>query len=175
MMKVLSKKDWFYEGFSLLEEGGSAKITIDTLCQRLNVTKGSFYHHFKHIRGYTEELMEFWLEENTLAVMRQADQVQTEEDRLKTGLQLIASLRHKAELHIRAWSFFHTTVKEYVHKADQIRLNYLAGLFIQLGYDQKTAHDRALLDYAILIGIQHLAPDTDASELSRLQRVYYDW
>ena len=154
----------------MLEESGFAKITIDNLCASLGVTKGSFYHHFKNINAYTAALMEYWLKKNTLDIIRQADQAESEKS---TELNsLVSALGHKSELHIRAWSFSHAIVRDFVAKADQIRLEYLTAMFVQMGHDYPSAKDQALLEYATLIGVQHLAPDLPADEWRRLQEVY---
>ena len=45
-MSQLKREDWLERGLNLLAEEGSEALTIDSLCQRFGVTKGSFYHHF---------------------------------------------------------------------------------------------------------------------------------
>lgn len=42
-----SKIDILAFGLDILSEYGEGELTIDFLCQKLGVTKGSFYHHFK--------------------------------------------------------------------------------------------------------------------------------
>lgn len=170
MTKYLGKKDWFIAGLDILEEYGSMKITIENLCCNLGVTKGSFYHHFEHIDGYIASLMDFWLEENTLRIIRQADESDSEKPHVLKSL--VSCLRHNAELHIRVWSFSNAIVREFVTKADQIRLNYLTDILIQMGHDRSTATDEALIEYATLIGVQQLCSEMSANEWNRLQEKY---
>ena len=47
----LSADDWIQAGFALLAEGGPNALRLDRLCERLEVTKGSFYWHFADMRG----------------------------------------------------------------------------------------------------------------------------
>lgn len=54
---------------------GVAKITIDNLCNLLEITKGAFYHHFKNIDGYIDALMAFWVKENTLAFIEEVEKI----------------------------------------------------------------------------------------------------
>lgn len=42
-----SREDWLRAALELLGEKGINSITIDALCLRLGLTKGSFYWHFK--------------------------------------------------------------------------------------------------------------------------------
>ena len=71
-MKKVEKKQWFVIGLQIIENNGVAKITIDNLCNLLEITKGAFYHHFKNIDGYIDALMAFWVKENTLTFKRKA-------------------------------------------------------------------------------------------------------
>ena len=47
----LAVDDWIQAGFALLADGGPNALRIDRLCERLGVTKGSFYWHFTDLRG----------------------------------------------------------------------------------------------------------------------------
>ena len=170
MTKHLGKKDWFIAGLDILEKYGSIKVNIENLCCSLGVTKGSFYHHFENIDGYTSSLLDFWLEENTLKIIREADGAESEKPLVL--MNLVSCLRHNAELHIRVWSFSNAIVREFVARADQIRLDYLTNILVQMGYDSSTAKDEALIDYATLVGIQQLCPEMPTDEWNRLQEKY---
>ena len=50
-MERLSVEDYYREAFDVLGESGSEGLTISALCERLQVTKGSFYHHFGSMPG----------------------------------------------------------------------------------------------------------------------------
>jgi AcrR family transcriptional regulator len=56
----LSVDDWIRAGFELLADGGPGALTIGHLCERLNVTKGSFYWHFTDIQAYRATLVDAW-------------------------------------------------------------------------------------------------------------------
>ena len=64
-----SKRDWFITAIYLLAEGGPAAITIDALCQRLEVTKGSFYHHFKNYDDFKLSFLNYYEEAGTLNII----------------------------------------------------------------------------------------------------------
>ena len=42
-MKKVEKKQWFVIGLQIIENNGVAKITIDNLCNLLEITKGAFW------------------------------------------------------------------------------------------------------------------------------------
>jgi AcrR family transcriptional regulator len=48
----LSVDYWIQAGFAIIAEEGMQALKIDRLCQRLGVTKGSFYWHFDDMPAY---------------------------------------------------------------------------------------------------------------------------
>ena len=56
----LSADDWIQAGFALLAEDGPNALRIERLCERLEVTKGSFYWHFTDMRAYRAALVDAW-------------------------------------------------------------------------------------------------------------------
>lgn len=62
-MTRLTINDWVAVGFDILGEQGITGIKIDRMAQRLGVTKGSFYWHFKDIDEFLDALTTKWAEE----------------------------------------------------------------------------------------------------------------
>jgi AcrR family transcriptional regulator len=56
----LGLDDWIQAGFALLAEEGIKALKIDRLCDRLGVTKGSFYWHFDGMPSYRATLIQSW-------------------------------------------------------------------------------------------------------------------
>ena len=59
-MAQRSRRDWIEEGFRILASEGDAGLTVDALCERLDRSKGSFYHHFEGRPGYVEDVLAAW-------------------------------------------------------------------------------------------------------------------
>src|ERR1700741_408236 len=53
----LSADDWIEAGFAVLADSGPNSLRVEALCERLNVTKGSFYWHFTDMPTYSNELV----------------------------------------------------------------------------------------------------------------------
>ena len=57
---TLNRNDYFEAGLDLLAEGGVQAQTIANLCERLGITKGSFYHHFSSLGDFRAQLLGYW-------------------------------------------------------------------------------------------------------------------
>lgn len=163
-MKKTEREDWFTTGLGILEKDGFLKITIDNLCDALKVTKGSFYHHFKNVDGYIDELMEYWVDKNTGLLISQVDKVKKPHEKIELLNKLVLHRSHKCEQVIRGWSFSNEAVRKYVMQVDERRMEYTADLKIQCGEQADRARQYALLEYGCLIGIQLLYPDMPEKE-----------
>lgn len=170
-MKKVTKSDWFEEGFKILETEGFSKITIDKLCERLQVTKGSFYHHFGNMDGYVAALMDYWLEANTLSIVRKIDSVKEPNAKKKWLNKMVLDRSLKLEQIIRAWGYSNALVRKQVQKVDEIRLDCLVKIQVQEGKPRIKANDNAKFAYAALIGLQELFPDMPKKEKARLQQI----
>jgi len=171
-MERLDKKSWLLEGFKTLDTEGFSRITIDNLCEKQKRSKGSFYYHFKNIDGYIEELMKYWVQEYTTVFIKTAECKKTPDLIYKALTNMVFKVPYKVEQVIRAWGYSNLTVREYVQKVDKIRIDYLVGLKKEAGSDEKTAHNSAILEYALLIGIQQLYPDMPEKELANVYKIH---
>ncbi len=56
----LDVDDWIQAGFAIIAEDGLQALKVDRLCDRLGVTKGSFYWHFEGMPSYRKALVQAW-------------------------------------------------------------------------------------------------------------------
>ena len=126
-MAQLSKRRWLEEGLALLEEAGAEALTIESLTSRLDVTKGSFYHHFTNYQDFKERLLSFWEEEGTLRIIHGAEQEASPADKLAWVLRASfhPSHIHRLDVALRAWALQDEQVRVHQQRIDQLRLAYL--------------------------------------------------
>ncbi|MGB0523271.1 MAG: TetR/AcrR family transcriptional regulator [Flammeovirgaceae bacterium] len=173
-MARLTKDDWLIEGFRILSEFAQHKIKILYLCERLQVTRGSFYHHFKSISHYIEELMKKWKQKYTLDFIDQANKGKTPLERLQILNEMIFRNEQAIETAIRSWGFYHETVQTYLQQVDEIRIQYLQHTFIKAGLEEHKALMCAKLEYATFIGIQQMYPKKFDGEVRDLCDLYQE-
>ena len=173
-MKKVDKKQWFIIGLKILGSGDLSKITIDNLCNILQITKGSFYHHFGNIDGYIKALMEYWLEIQTTMFIQKAEAFKDPEDKLKLLADTAAYALNKSEEVIRGWGYSNDIVRKYVTKVDEIRMEYLIKLGRDRGMNQEQAKDMAIIQYALLVGMQQVCSNLPPEEFKKIQDIVID-
>ena len=171
-MARLGKEDWLQEGIKILSEFAQDKIKILYLCDRLKVTRGSFYHHFTSIEEYIKELMRYWERKNTTSFINAATVASSPEEQMDVLNQKVQEADHKVEAAIRSWAFYNSIVKECLDNVDHMRLNFLEKVFLKMGEDEKSAKHLAILEYGLLIGIQQLNPSIPQVEMKELFDTY---
>jgi len=55
-----SKEDWLKMGITVLGGDGLVGLTIERIACDLQLTKGSYYHHFANMAGYKDHLIAYW-------------------------------------------------------------------------------------------------------------------
>ena len=156
-----SKRDWLVTGVLLLAEVGPAGITIDALCQKLDVTKGSFYHHFQNYEDFKVSFLNFYEEEGTLDIIERLQDVPTATEKLRSLLDIIieeTSGTAVPEIQLRAWAIQDDLVREVQTRVDSQRIAYVEALLLEIFNDAAEARQKALTLYAILVGAEQMQP-----------------
>ncbi len=169
LMARLSKQDWLQEGFKILSEFAQDKLKITYLCERLKVTRGSFYHHFKSIDEFIAAMMQEWAEQNTFELIKGSNE--GGEDpvmRMHILTKLIISRNHAVEAAIRSWGFYNDIVCTHLAEVDEMRLSHLQSIFKGMGYKKREAYLMSKMEYATLIGIQQMNPKITKGEMTKI-------
>ena len=111
------------------------------MCERLEVTKGSFYWHFTDMRAYRAALADAWgnLYEqwrHRMESLRHADP----RDRLVKMMQALMAPDHWAlERAMRIWALTDDAVVESVRRSDGRVLSEVRQAFVDCGFDEDEA------------------------------------
>ena len=153
----LSVDDWIQGGFALLADGGPNALRIDRLCERLGVTKGSFYWHFADLHAYRTALLEAWgsLHDEDRKRFLNLPGAQPRQ-RLQAMMQaLMGSQLFALERAIRVWALTDESVAEGVRKSDMLVLGAVHQIFIDAGFEGQDALVRAVTFFAAGMGFVH--------------------
>jgi AcrR family transcriptional regulator len=157
-----TKTDWLEAGIKILATQGSGALTIDHLAERLGVTKGSFYHHFRSQADYRDALLEHWYG----AMAPIADVPETAAEALAALDRVVDSLPVGTEyrdpgMAIRYWATHDAGVHDFLRKVDGERVAYAEGLIAVIVGDPERAHLLARFLYALVIGAGHILPPVE--------------
>jgi len=155
----LSVDDWVQEGFRVLAEDGLKGLTLDRLCRRLGVTKGSFYWHFSDMKAYRKALVDTW------AAVRDEDRWYFDDlagdpprQRLSRMMTALVGPRHwMLERAMREWARSEEAVAKAVRASDERVVDAVRQAFLDEGFDPEEADMRANATFAAGIGFLHLS------------------
>jgi AcrR family transcriptional regulator len=149
----LGRQDWLNMGLQALIERGIEAVRVEPLAKLLNVTRGSFYWHFKNRDDLLEAMSQEWEMLNTKRVIEQVETIDgTPSAKLLHLFEIAAQDDNLLEKAIRVWAANDATAAEAIARVDRQRLDYLQSLFLQLGFSEIDAKVRAQIAYSVRLG-----------------------
>jgi len=167
-----TKHDWYEVAYQALIKSGVDALSVENLASKLGVSRGSFYHHFGSCEGFYRELLENWLQRNTMQIDR-LNQDKSASEKIQGLNDFAWALPHELEVAIRSWALYDDIAKEYQIKTDQIRLDYITQLFAQK-YGKDKARKAAKVLYYSFIGIQNHQPMVTNEEVRSFSQLIND-
>lgn len=152
-----SLDDWIEAGFALLAQGGHDALRIGRLCDRLQVTKGSFYWHFTDIQAYRAALVEAWGEVREQERRRFAFlQDVPPRQRMRVMMDSLVNPSHWAvERVMRTWAIADGQVSDQVRRSDRRVLAALEQAFLDEGFTPHEAALRSTIMFSAGVGLLH--------------------
>lgn len=121
---MLTRDHWIAAGFDALDREGYPGVSVERLARRLNVTRGSFYHHFHNRDAFVHALLAQWEADYTERMLAHAAQGHNLEDVLARYLAIAAEKQPGREIAIRAWARRDRLAAEYQDRVDRTRLAF---------------------------------------------------
>ncbi|MBX6357238.1 MAG: TetR/AcrR family transcriptional regulator [Micromonosporaceae bacterium] len=158
----LSRDDWADAALAAIAQGGLAAVAVEPLAVRLGTTKGSFYWHFPNREALLEAALDRWKERYTSAVNAEVEAAST--DPVKQLRLLIHRVVETAERDPIGLALLsnadHPAVARALAQVTEQRIDFIARLFVKMGFTPASARQRALLAYSAYLGHAQLAHST---------------
>jgi AcrR family transcriptional regulator len=150
---ALTKADWIDAGWVLMANEGVAAVKVEVLARQLEVSRGSFYWHFKNRQELLAEILKRW-ERDTLWLIEESQKETTPEARLIRLFALGEELCNlpDPEAAIFIWANQEPTVQERVRIVETKRVDYLNQLLQEYGFDEIEARHKAEIGYFAFMG-----------------------
>jgi AcrR family transcriptional regulator len=146
-MARLSKEDWLDHGLSVLSQSGPGGLKAEVLAKSLNVSRGSFYWHFKDIDEFHFELLAYWQQRATADIIALVEKERSPSLRLGVLMRIGMTGSNALERNVRSWAAQSIVASEAVVSVDEMRIEYLARLLRSAGVPRKQARARATFIY----------------------------
>jgi AcrR family transcriptional regulator len=155
-MTRLSVDDWLGAGLDILVKEGISGVKVQRLCERLGVTKGSFYWHFDDLDAFLSELARRWAEDGG----NPPDLGDLEDDpeaNLLLAMRMFADPRNrKLARAMRDWAQNDDRARAAIRKADQLLFGRVKAAMAAMGFEDDEAEVRAKILYYAGVGFAHV-------------------
>lgn len=160
MTTRLTHTDWLDLGLQALTDVGPEALTIDALSLRADRSKGSFYHHFPSIVAYREQLVEYWRQRDTEAIIQVSSAQPEASGQLDALNRLTSHLDMRLEQAMRRLGAHDAAVARVIREVDRRRTGFLVKLHLATGqFAPDDAELLAQVTYAAFVGFQVVAPE----------------
>jgi len=148
----LTRSAWLDHGLRILARQGADALKVGALATGLNVSRGSFYWHFKDISEFRLQLLQRWQERTTDQVIEGIDAPVAGAARLTHLMKLAFNEDRSLDRAIRAMASTDIDVAKMVASVDARRVGYMAKWLIEAGVESQRALPRAEFLYWAYIG-----------------------
>ncbi|MGG1659415.1 TetR/AcrR family transcriptional regulator [Brevibacillus sp. NRS-1366] len=148
MMQYM-RDDWVKAALDKLTEAGIDGVRVEALARQLNISKGSFYHHFQDRQELLDSMITYWEEHATERM------IQTPDSSSQTIEQLLGAIftkEQKLEATMYTWAKQNPALRKRLMEIEKRRIDYVTTLYQKKGMPLSEAKSRAQLAYLMYVG-----------------------
>lgn len=169
-----TREDWLLAGLTVLAQSGKIALKVERLCQELQVTKGSFYHHFSSLQDYETSLLDFYEQVTTLDIIKGLEHISDPRDRIRALIEHTNPYEPHLEIALRTWARQDEKAATLQRKLDQTREHYVAQLAMEIVPDAQRAKQLARAFYWMFVGSQQVFMHHDPQEKLQIHLLMLD-
>lgn len=170
MNKRLGSEAWVEAGLKALADDGVIGVRIATIAERLGVTKGSFYWHFRNHREYLEAILEAWQRSGTSDVIAAIEDLGGDAaTRLRNLFRMSLASDGRATQAVQAWAKSDPLAAKAFGEIMRRRIDYVERLFRELGFSRQEAAARARFAFLTLVGHNSLGAKSALGRINRTE------
>lgn len=155
---VCSKEDWVKLGYTLFAVKGMDGLVVEKMASMLKCNKSSFYWHFKNKQKFLDEIVAYWIQNETQAVIDFVEAADSPEEKYEAFLNIC--FQHDPYLefifYLKRYAVKSKKHQQIIDEIDARRLDYTASLYVGLGFKKAKAKVMASVFYKYLIGYHEM-------------------
>jgi AcrR family transcriptional regulator len=150
--------DWIGAALDIMVEEGVSGVKIHRLCERLGVTKGSFYWHFTDLDTFLEEVARRWSHDGSVLPpgVKLGPRGDPYGDLMSVMQAYVHPRNRDLSRAVRDWSDRDDRARLSMAAVDQTVLQLLQGAFTELGFGPEDSALRAKVLYYVGVGFGHV-------------------
>ncbi len=155
MPKIVAKKeDWINLGYKLFAEQGVSGIIVEKMAKILKVNKSSFYWHFKTKKDFIEQLVMYWVNNETERIINLTNNKNPGLEKFKTLVALIYKQDPFLDFvfYIKRYAKKEKKIQLIIDDIDNKRIEYATNLLQEMGYSKQDAKIKSTLLHKHFIG-----------------------
>lgn len=153
MDEKLNRQRWLAAGLQTLAEAGPEALRIMPIAEQLQVTKGSFYWHFKNLEDYRTAVLDEWERHYTGDAIASLDHDGIEpREKLRTWIVGATYADLRLERAVRSWSLNNAAVTAVRRRVDAKRIAFLIKLLRDVGWSPDAAQTLGQWGYCAWLG-----------------------
>ncbi len=165
----LSVDDWIVAALDIMAAEGIGGVKIGRLCEKLGVTKGSFYWHFKDLDAFLDAITQRWRDgqgtfRNSLEAAMAADPTTGLRDAITTFLDRRLGRLERA---MRDWSRSDARARAAIKASDARTFDTIVSGFETLGFTRRDADMRAKILFYSGVGLGDVGPIGERDDATR--------
>jgi len=170
---LTTRQDWIEAGYDALGEGGPDGVVVETIAERLGVSKAGFYHRFDNRKQLLDEIVAHWVAHSDAMIASGAAIADPRRQLIQVASDSITDTRlRRAD----AWLLLRLpTDPDHARTTREQREELIAwveGVIEDMGFDKSEARIRAGVVYVGYIGLVadiEAARPTPTDEATRSQ------
>jgi len=144
----MGREGWVQAAIAAFRRGGRGAVRIDALAKAADITRGSFYHHFRDRAELLDAVLNSW-EQETREIIREARREDSPAERLGAFFRRAQETadEHPPDVEILAWAREDQRVAALARKVERRRLTFIRKELESAGLDRVEARRRAEFAY----------------------------
>lgn len=151
--RTVGRSEWVAVALAVLAADGIDQVRVERLARLLEITKGSFYHHFRDRRDLLAAMLETWRQDMVNAVRDDLETIADPRERFRRMIRLpLEDSRAPLDVDVavRMWARRDEGVRAVLDEVEAVRIDYMARVMAECGVPPESLPQRAALAYAFL-------------------------